>query len=207
MRTSVASAEARESLVGLVRPWVEGPAGGACAVAVRASISGWLTVVRDDSGAVHLLAAVRGSAPREDDALAASLLGEANGAVVPLRVDAARSVRRAVREWMSRHRSAAIAGVSSGNALRRLLALLDRGIGTAPLHERAALQRRAARLRAMLAGCHGAGMERMLAEAPADCSVVDLLDWLEINAGPAARDDARWPRPRRARMLALLVLE
>lgn len=206
MRSGVAPAESHEALVEFVRPWTAATTGRVRSAAVRSARSGWLAVLRDDGGAIRLLAASVNEAPREDDALALQLLRAATNDTAPLDSSAVRGVRQAISGWLARQGTASLAGMPAEPGRRRLLALLDSRLGAVPLHERAALQHRAALCRRILSSVRGAGLDRLLASAPGDAEALELLTWLE--AATAHLDcDARALMPRRrARVLALLVL-
>jgi hypothetical protein len=126
--------------------------------------------------------------------------------MVPLDASVARAVRRSLRRWLAAHRSVALAGSSTVRARRRVLATLDHAIESTALHERAALQRRAARLRTALGALQGVGIDRRLESAPRQGDARELLDWLEAatsgvtNAGRTSR------RSRRPALLALLIV-
>ena len=206
MRTGVAPAEAHEALVEFVRPWTATKTGRVRMAAVRSTRPGWLAVLRDDAGATRLLAASVGEAPREDDALALQLLRAATNQAAPLDSSAVRQARQQISGWLARQRTASLAGAPAEPGRRRLLALLDAKLATVPLHQRSALQRRAAQLRQVLSSVRGAGLERLLAAAPGTADARELLTWLE-DATSHLEYDARAPKQeQRTRVLALLVL-
>ena len=206
MEASVAPAEAHEALVQLVRPWLMAKIGRARVAAVRGASAGWIAVLRDAQDITRVIAASAGEMPRDDDALVLRLLRDATGDEVTVTAPALRAAQQAISAWTARQRSASLAGTPAEPGRRRLLALLDSRLGAVPLHERAALQRRAEQFRRVIGAVRGAGLERLLASAPADAGARELLAWLE-DATSQLECGARAPQTAgSARVLALLLL-
>ncbi len=193
MDAGLAAGSARESLLSLVRPWLDARGGGAHVAAVGCAVTGWVAAVCDAAGRDRVIA-MEGGAMVGDDRHLARLLGEAAHGLAatpcPMRL---RAARHAISQWLRVDASTHLARAQDGESAARAAVArrFDEAVRQLPLHQRSQRGARVAAARAKVRGLRGAGAERLLAAAArceTDSAMLEAIDAISTMEGVETTD-------------------